>query len=253
MVFYADRVELCGTVICRVSRGRQGFNALRLLARKENGEFVAYSAEQLAAKSGSKHAPGLVRGLRTRIRTALAMVGIPCGDEDVVLSGGPGYRFADSISVSVQCGDASTSPEILAHDGTGMRGDGPVNLPDEPIIEPVKSVDEPVFEPVFAPVNEAGDAESDLAATEHRQGIILQLLGDRPKLRVPAIVTATGFSKATVKREVAALVTAKKIRFDGAPKSGGYFLTGTPVDHADKRRSRSTAPTSDSGSSAAST
>jgi hypothetical protein len=213
------------------------------------------SAAELAVALGrpddSEFAVRVVRNLRNRISRELGRryTDLVCADNDVIMRDERGYGLAITISVSVQCDDSSSSPEILAHDGTGMRSDEPVNPPDEPIIEPVKSVDEPVFEPVF----EAGNAESDLVATEHRQGIILQLLGDRPKLRVPAIVTATGFSKATVKREVAALVTTKKIRFDGAPKSGGYCLTGTPADHADKRRSRSTAPTSASGSSAAST
>jgi hypothetical protein len=42
---------------------------------------------------------------------------------------------------------------------------------------------------------------------------------------VPAIAAVIGCSESTAKRDVAALGAAGKIRFDGAPKTGGYPST----------------------------
>ncbi len=259
LVFFQGRVELCGEVICKGARSVHSRTALQLLARKEHGCFVAYSAERLAIAVGCKHAAGLIRGLRARIRERLRAVGLACDDEAVILSGGAGYRFADSISVSVQFGDTPAPPEILAHVATATRVVERVNdlitptdaLVSELVTPPKVRVGELVEtfdEPDRNVDDHDDDANSDAAEANRRQADLLRLLAQGKRLRVPAIAAALGYSKAMVKRDIAAL--AGKVRFDGAPKTGGYVLTGTSADHADKRRSRSTAPTSTSESRA---
>jgi ATP-dependent DNA helicase RecG len=87
----------------------------------------------------------------------------------------------------------------------------------EPVSEPVEPVSEPVSD--------------DQAQTP--QELVLALLRGNPGLRVPAIVRATAFSRATVKRAVAALRQAGTVEFRGAPKTGGYWPVGTRDESAE--------------------
>lgn len=104
MTFYFDRVELCGVVICdsgKKSRTRR--KILEALSKKDaDGAYVAYSGEKLAERVqlGSDDCAGPIRDLRDGIsKTLLSAKNIECGRMDAILSGGPGYRFADCISV----------------------------------------------------------------------------------------------------------------------------------------------------------
>jgi hypothetical protein len=103
MVFYDDHVELCGVTICGGPRCQNRRSVLDLLRKKKpNGCFVAYSGEELGAKAGFKGqgtTSGVVRDLRTDIVESLRdQAHLTCGRNDVILSGGPGYRFADCVA-----------------------------------------------------------------------------------------------------------------------------------------------------------
>lgn len=88
----------------------------------------------------------------------------------------------------------------------------------EPVSEPV--------EPVSEPVSDEGEPVS-------RDERVLSLVRRSPGLRVPALVKATGYPPATVKRAVLALRHAGLVEFRGAPKTGGYWALGTLDDPGD--------------------
>jgi hypothetical protein len=68
MVFFRDRVELCGVDICSGPRSLRRRKALDLFRSRKAGQFVAYSGETLAKKlgltRGQNGAAGVVRDLR---------------------------------------------------------------------------------------------------------------------------------------------------------------------------------------------
>ncbi len=112
MVFYPDRVELCGVTICSGARSIRRRDTLNLLRVRQGQGFAYYSGEELAREvglsSGQNGAAGLIRDIRSEITEALcSQANIECHDEDVILSGGPGYRFSEKISVQDGCDTAS--------------------------------------------------------------------------------------------------------------------------------------------------
>ena len=106
MVFYPDRVELLACTILTAKGKRFSRPLLDLLAKKDaNGRFVIYPGNELARKidpngiKGQNEVAGYVRSLRRSIRDTLRKAGVSCGDHDVIVSGGPGYRLNPWIEV----------------------------------------------------------------------------------------------------------------------------------------------------------
>jgi DNA-binding response OmpR family regulator len=101
LVFYRDRVELCGvTVVEGDVRMRKILEQLR--ERRANGKYVAYSGAKLAGKlqilAGQNAIAEAVKDFRDEVVHALKSRGIVCGRKDVIHSGGCGYRLADWIT-----------------------------------------------------------------------------------------------------------------------------------------------------------
>ena len=76
MVFFSERVELCGVTICGGPRSQTRRRILDLLREKQsNGSFVAYSGEELAEKAGLEGGRGTtvgaIRDLRSDIIESL--------------------------------------------------------------------------------------------------------------------------------------------------------------------------------------
>jgi hypothetical protein len=92
IVFYLERVELCGVNICSGPRSQTKRRVLELLCKqRSDGAFEAYSGEQLAGllelKGGEKGAAGVIRDLRDDIVKCLgAEADISCGRQDVIPS-----------------------------------------------------------------------------------------------------------------------------------------------------------------------
>lgn len=104
MEFFSDRVELCGVTICSGTRSKRHRKALDLLRIRLVQGFTAYSgddfAEKLGLVRGQNGVSGLIRDIRNRIASALRKTAkIECLEEDVILSGGPGYRFSERLTV----------------------------------------------------------------------------------------------------------------------------------------------------------
>jgi hypothetical protein len=103
LVFYSDRVELLGCVILTGKGGKFSRPLLELLAKRTNGKYLAYSgnaiAKELRCRKGQNDVAGYVKYLRKEIKAMLLNQGICCGDQDVITSGGPGYRLNQWIDV----------------------------------------------------------------------------------------------------------------------------------------------------------
>jgi len=195
MVFFADRVELCGVNFCGGPRSQTKRKVLDHLRKmRADGAFEAYSGEQLAEllglKGGENSAAGVIRDLRDDIVERLAAArNISCGRKDVILSGGIGYRFSKKLTV--HSGDRPKITDINEESGVGDVGDP-----------------------------NGGDVGGDLAVI--RQDWILRQLAEGRKLRAPAIARHFGCSIRTVERDLTALKKRGQIKFVGAARTGFY-------------------------------
>jgi len=220
MVFYPDRVELCGVKIV----GDTGFGYARAildqLAQMPDGRrCVHMSSDALAlkigAEGGSASVVSSIRTIRESIRARLLeRLNLVCGRNDVIVNDGfHGYCLNKWITVRYAMDDAAGPASNAARPD---RHDGRERV-TEPVREPVGARVEPTDEPVSEPVNEP---------LTQRQERILRVLGSGDSMRVPAIANRTRASPATVKRELALLKGRGIVAFEGPPRSGRYRLTG---------------------------
>ncbi len=201
IVFYPDRVELCGVDICSGRRSKSRRILLELLSKKrEGGEFVAYGGDELenaGQRMGvMREAVGWIRDARDRIEESLRAASISCEGKDVILSGGPGYRFADSLTVRYVGQPASADVDETPSEA------------DEPPVE-------------------VRDDLSDGPAAE-RRAWILQRLASGERLQAPAVAKQLKCSVKTAQRDLAALKNAGRIEYVGDPRKGTYQLCQPP-------------------------
>ena len=220
LVIYSDRIEFCEVEICRnANPHRQWYRLLVALSEQKNGVFVAYSGAVLGDKLKGKDATqvaGIVRNLRNAISVALRENGIHCQGQDVILSGGPGYRYSEKLSVQfVDC-----SAEDVAR-----RTNGVSDPKGDPIDDPKEQTDDPIndeYEPKERH-DDPKDAEGS-STPDERQAWIVDQLRSGVKLKRNMVVEQFGCSTATAKRDFAALKESGKIKFNGSPKHGHYQL-----------------------------
>ena len=200
LVFYADRVELCGVDICSGNRSRSKRFVLELLSeQKRDGTFVAHSSDELEKRvrelGGKGTANGLIRNLRDDIKQRLEVKAkIYCDRMQMILSGGPGNRLAEFLSV--QRIDQTAIKDIR---DMADKTDVP-NVPDDD----VRDV------PDHASV---------------RQDWILNQLAEGSQLKTKHVVDHFQVSLKTAQRDLAALKDAGKIDFHGLPRTGYYRLS----------------------------
>ena len=191
------------------TRSRARRKLLDLLRQKRaDGSFVAHSGDELAAKAGLRGGAstitGTVRGLREAIRVALEGANIICKKDDVVLSGGPGYRLAESVEIELSTEITDTTTDITDtgddrddHD----RSDSDVlDVPDDPALA--------------------------------RQAWILEQLENGAQLKGPDVVQNFVCSAKTAQRDLTALKKAGKIEFVGNARSGYYRICPDSVGDA---------------------
>lgn len=200
MVFLPDMVTFCGIDICSGRRLKIRRQLLELLSRRNKVNYVAYDAETIAKnivlKSGADSVAGLIRGLRDDITKSLREVSnIECGRLDVVLSGGPGYRFSESVSVQFAPRSAITDITDKDHGH---------NVPDGSF-----------------PKDRDRDAE-------RRKGWILQQLATGRPLKAPDVAEHFACSVKTAQRDFTVLKDEGKIEFVGTPRTGCYRVRPTP-------------------------
>ena len=201
MVFFSDRVELCGVDICSGPRSTTKRRILDCLRKKRsNGNFISYSSKELAKvaelKGGQNAAAGLIRDLRDNIVESLrSLANLECGRFEVIRSRGPGYRFADCLNV--QDGDDSESTEIRDIDDSS-------DVPNDEVLDVPKG------------------------AARTRRAWILQQLAEGHELQAPALAKQFKCSKKTAERDLQALKKEGLIEFVGAPRTGYYRLRKPP-------------------------
>jgi hypothetical protein len=202
MKFFEDRVELCGVDICSGHRAKTRRQILDLLrVKRRDGKFESYGGEVLATllklDTGSNTVAGAIRDLRDGIVQALkSQANTTCGRQDVVVSGGPGYRLADCITV--QEGDQPGITDI------GKPGD----------VRNVRDHDVP---------NVRNEDDSEDSAGKRRAWILHRLV-EGEKLQAPIVAEQFKCSVKTAQRDLQALKEEGSIDFYGAPRTGYYRL-----------------------------
>jgi DNA-binding response OmpR family regulator len=105
LVFYPERVELCGVKICGSRQNGLIRGILDILREKRaNGSYVALSGLELAEKLGCPGEQNKISSCIGRFRQSVADVlrkeaGLKCGPQDVIQSGDQGYRLSEVIVV----------------------------------------------------------------------------------------------------------------------------------------------------------
>jgi hypothetical protein len=128
MVFHADRVTLCDVTVLVNSRAKQMRRILDELRRRgTKGAFVARSGPELVdligIRGGQNSVAGAVRDFRNNVtETLLEHLGIVCGSQDIIRSGGPGYRLNEWITIR----DAESGVA-----GLSEANDAPAEDPDD--------------------------------------------------------------------------------------------------------------------------
>ena len=198
---------------------------LRVLDRRNsNGVFVAFSGDELATALGIRRGQSaiaeIVCNFRKRAAAALAESGVACGPQDLISSGGAGYRLNSWLTVI----RAENDPVKVSHDPdrdpvTEQNDpDDPVNDPDERQSDPVNGTRDPDHDPVTAVDDPDGDPVND------RQGRIVRFLKRGDAIRVSDVVLRCDCSHSTAKRDLTSLRRRGLIEFIGSPRTGHYRL-----------------------------
>lgn len=105
LVFEEDRVTLCGQTVFLYTRSKQITQILEALnERTRAGTWVAKSGPELASAIGSTTGQNSItcsiRAFRDSAADVLqSQLGLICEKQDIIRSGGPGYRFHEWITV----------------------------------------------------------------------------------------------------------------------------------------------------------
>ena len=105
LVFKHDRITLCGQTIFYYSRSKQTTRILEALnVKSQTGTWIAKSGPELVNElgivSGQNSITCSIRAFRDSVVDLLkSELGIVCGRQDVISSGGRGYRFAEWITI----------------------------------------------------------------------------------------------------------------------------------------------------------
>lgn len=208
LVFFAGRVELCGVKVCGGPGSGQIRRILDLLsATKPNGKCVALSGDELAAKikceAGQNGIASCIRRFRQQVADLLMKeANVVCGQQDVIQSGGAGYRLAEKIRV-IDGQKVGSGPEGNSNGPVGTHGTGCGTVASDAVT--------------------VGDDDTD---AERRQAWILSELGKGRRLKVPAIAAGLRCSPRTVKRDLEILKNQGRVEFVGPARTGHYRLKG---------------------------
>lgn len=201
MVFFDDRIELCGLKVC----GAVGSTLIRrildeLREKNTNGRYVAFSAPELAkrvkCKGHDNGIAGAVRDFRTKAAEMLRGVRVEADRRDIIQSGGRGYRLTEKITVA----------------------DG-----HDPIRDPANEPDDPDSDPAIDP---------NAPLNERQEWVVGQLRGKR-QLQIGMVIKELKCSRSTAKRDLQSLQKRGLIEFIGNGRAGHYELV-KPVQ-ADSR------------------
>lgn len=210
MVFGPDRIQLLGETIAEKNERANYWPVLHALrARRDDGRYIPTRGTDLAkkfkrGKATENTVSSCVNDLRSRITDAMAARGLKCGKQDVIISGGPGYRLNQWIKVEERDEDFA---------GTGRDRD----MSDVPAPQP------------NVPATSANVPLND------RQHWVLEQLRLGVKLQRQDIEKRFRVTEKTAKRDLSDLVGRGLIVFERTPRPGHYQLakrspSGRPPD-----------------------
>lgn len=242
MVFYPDRVELCGVKVC----GGPDCGMMRtildtLRERRPNGGYKPSSGAELARLAGSDRgqnaAAEAIRGFRQKVQQLLLEeLNIECGTDDVIENDRRhGYRFSQKIVVRDR-DDFAIGPVRNAHDPANP--DGPVfepgiqghNLGRPPVSDGPASSRGMQGHSAMAergPVNDptrVGPASGLDDPANHRLRWMREQLSIGRTLRREDLEKQFGVSERTAKRDFQVLRDLGEVEFVGPAKTGYYRL-----------------------------
>ncbi|MCG3129235.1 MAG: Chemotaxis response regulator protein-glutamate methylesterase [Phycisphaerae bacterium] len=207
MVFFSGRVELIGETIAESSERGNFWPVLQRLRDKHpDGRFKPARANELArlfkgGRATQNTVSSCIGDLRERITSVLARQGIACGPDNVIVSGGPGYRLREWITVRNGCGDvAGTSGGDIA----GTCGDTDVS-----------DVPAPRTDVPASPANVPLSDRQHWVLDQLRQGVRIE----RARLEKHFEIVSK-----TAKRDLSDLVGRGLIEFVRTPRPGYYRL-----------------------------
>lgn len=210
MVFGPDRVELLGETIAEKNERANYWPVLHAVkARRADGRFIPSRGTDMAkrfkgGKATENTVSSCVNDLRSRITKAMAGRGLKCGKQDVIASGGPGYRLKEWIKVEERDGN------VAGTCGDRDMSDVPAPRPNVPATSP------------NVPLN-------------NRQHWVLEQLRAGIELQRQDIEKHFRVTEKTAKRDLSDLVGRGLIAFERTPRPGHYRLakrsqSGRPSD-----------------------
>lgn len=230
MIFYPDRVELCGVTICDGPRNGRHRRILGCLREKwSDGSFIGMSSTKIAKhvelERGAQAVPGRIRSIRKHIRKAQRDVGIECGLEEVIKRTSHGYQLAACLTAQVSA--TKGNGRDRGHVATAMKHDEPKRQ----FTNDISDTNDPSD---AAEINETGRAdtgrtnldvshESEAGAAARQAWMIAQLTNGH-RLKASDIVRKFACSHSTAERDLKALKTQGMIVFDGTTSNGHFRL-----------------------------
>lgn len=210
IVFGPDRIQLLGETIAEKSERANYWAVLHALkARRDDGRYIPARGTDLAKKFKRDKATentvsSCVNDLRNRITTAMATRGLNCGKQDVIISGGPGYRFNPWIKIDERDGD------VVGTCRDSDMSDVPAPRPNVPATS------------ANVPLND-------------RQHWVLEQLRAGIELKRQDIEKRFCVTEKTAKRDLSDLVGRGLVAFERTPRPGHYRLakrsqSGCPPD-----------------------
>lgn len=179
-----------------------------LSERRPSGQYIAYAGADLInlldADCGQNGIASQVLEFRKRVEERLlSEANVSIERKDIIVSGGPGYRFKDWITLEMGKRPRTLEVEKLSENSVASgAGDEKLAMSDS-----------------FSHYNE-------------RQQWILRQLKREVQLQARHVVDHFGCSSTTAKRDLVALKSEGVIRFCGSARAGFYQLTSLGMKRA---------------------
>lgn len=231
LVFYEDRVELCGVDICSGVRSRSRRITLELLAKQDDrGQFLFYGGDDLedevAGQGGKGKSAGLIRDLRSNIAERLrSQANTVCDPKAIILSGGAGYRLSQILSVQwaepPSCAKSNDITYKCEHESASDVGDDVGNE----LAGDGDDVGDGVGNNMAGDGDDVGDElASDGNGLVTRKAWILEQLTVGKKLKAGSVADHFNCSMRTAERALTTLKNQGVIEYVGNPRTGYYRL-----------------------------
>lgn len=200
IVYLPERIEILGRMITEKSHRGNFWNVLQCLRQKSaDGRFKGFSGRALGShfrNSGASQntVAFCVGDLRERISAVLADAGVEAGEEDIILSGGSGYRFKDWITVVERTDEKPAQPQTPA---------------------------------AAAPAAEAPSGGSDVPLTDRQLWALDKLRAGEHLLRVD-VERQFKITDKTAKRDLSDMIRRGLAVFVRIPRPGHYEIAKRP-------------------------